>query len=92
MTTAVMTIKSVIADNYGQTFFSTQFVDVSKNEFHFSRRTWIYFAFTVPLTLLTMIVWIIGMKAEVMTRWLSRRLRKQSRNDNDEATDLELAM
>lgn len=38
-------------------FFSTQFVQIHGDKFRLSRSTWVYFAVTIPLTMLTIAAW-----------------------------------
>jgi hypothetical protein len=69
-----------------QTFFSTQFVNISEDEFHLSRRTWIYFAVTVPLTFVTIAVWLVCMKADKIGRLMPSQ--KESHEEGSECGDV----
>jgi hypothetical protein len=64
-------------------------VNISNDEIHISRRTWIYVAITVPLTLITIAIWLIGTNKDKISQWMPASCRNQPRNDSADFTDLE---
>ena len=54
---------------------------------HVSERLWLYWAITVPLTLLTIVVWVVCFHGEAVGEWLGmvrRRARKERKRDGEE--------
>ncbi|KAI9685934.1 MAG: hypothetical protein M1822_004212 [Bathelium mastoideum] len=51
-----------------QSFFSTVFVDVDRDDFSISSTSWIYFAVTVPLTGILIIIWWLWVNKERILR------------------------
>jgi hypothetical protein len=54
-------------------FFSTQFVQIQENSIQLSAKIWIYFAITIPLTLMLIAVWLLHPR---VTYWIQRGLDK----------------
>ncbi|KAF2805158.1 uncharacterized protein BDZ99DRAFT_574767 [Mytilinidion resinicola] len=53
-------------------FFSTQFVSIDPQGLTISKKWWIYFAITIPLTLVTLLIWYITSSTKFKTMALHR--------------------
>jgi hypothetical protein len=59
-----------------------QLVNVASGRFHVSREIWIYFAITIPLTVLTVSGWLFGM-------WREKKRQRRQDLKSEEVLDIE---
>lgn len=65
-------------------FFSTQFVnskesDSGKMTLEYTNNAWLFFAISVPLTLMTILIWYLWVNSELVVRFINRRKMGQGR-------------
>jgi len=69
-----------------QSFFSTQFVQVVRGSFQIAHCTWVYFAVTIPLTVLTIAAWALLPNLYI---WTCNRISARRQENPQEACDVE---
>ena len=67
-----------------------QLINTSDGGFYLSREVWIYFAVTVPLTFVTIMGWLLGMKREKARQKLSDSPAPHARDTVDLEEGLQL--
>ena len=69
-----------------QTFFSTPFVHIGSGSFQMVNCTWVYFAVTIPLTVLTIAAWALLPNLYI---WTCNRISARRQENPQEACDVE---